>query len=353
MVGLSVDRRVLNLITKQKRDLKALTDREARALLIAWARAWDEISAALDEAIEELLGAATGGTGVVQRRITVRQAAKALDEASAMLEALIVTTGVKASADLLAIVRQGSRNAEALTRAQLPKQAEATMRLLRTDSRQIAEIVNRTSQRITSRHVWLSADAQEALRRELVRSVTVGDNPKVAARRMRQRVNGVFNGGRNRALTIARTEQLDAYRRAAKVSDQLNKTVLEGWRWIAELGERTCRSCVAMHGREFPVNVDGPDDHPNGRCARVPITKSWADLGFPELDEPADLTPDAEEWFKGQPEEVQRKILTNRGYDEWKAGRYPMEQWTHQRQNEGWRSSRQPTVPPQSDRDGS
>ena len=43
--------------------------------------------------------------------------------------------------------------------------------------------------------------------------------------------------------------------------------------------DRVCCSCLALHGTEFPLD-ETLDDHPNGRCAMIPVTPSWSDLGF-------------------------------------------------------------------------
>ena len=347
---MAVDQRVLALIAAQKTSLTSITDAQARALLVAWARAWDEISVALDRAVAELVDAARDGRPTVHRQITARQAARSLQRASEQLEALILATGVAATTDVWEMVRRGMADADAVTRLQLPVQLRTTV--LRVDARQLDAIVQRTTEQITARHIWLAADAQDAMKRELVRTLAVGDNPRVAARRMMDRAHSVFNGGRNRALTIARTEQLDAYRDASRRHNLANRDVLQGWRWIADLSDRTCRSCLAMHGTDHPIQEAGPIDHHQGRCTRVPITKSWADLGV-DADEPPDATPNAADWFEQQPEQVQRDILTNRGYEAWRAGDYPMSDWSARRSTPGWRDSRTPSRPPLSPADGS
>lgn len=347
---MAVDRRVLALIAAQKSSLSGVTDAQARALLVAWARAWDEISVELDRAIRDMVAAAQDGRPVVHRKITARQAAQALQHASVQLEALILATGVRATVDVWEMVRRGMADADAVTRLQLPGSLRTTV--VRVDARQLDAIVQRTTEQITARHVWLAADAQDTMKRELVRTLAVGDNPRVAARRMMSQAQSVFAGGRSRALTIARTEQLDAYRNASQRHNLQNRAVLQGWRWIADLSERTCRSCLAMHGTDHPVQEAGPIDHHQGRCTRVPVTKSWAELGV-DVDEPDDMTPDAQAWFNSQPEQVQRDILTNRGYEAYQRGDYPMSDWSSRRRTEGWRDSRVPSTPPRSAADGS
>ena len=149
-----------------------------------------------------------------------------------------------------------------------------------------------------------------------------------------------------RAENIARTEMLDATRVAAHMVDKANADVLQDWVWFTHLDSVACRSCVGMHGQTFPLEDPGPLDHQSGRCARIPQTKSWAELGFPGIPEPESVLPDAEAWFAGLTEKRQRDILGARGYDAWKDGRYPMSAWSTRRENTAWRPSYAPSRAP-------
>lgn len=146
---------------------------------------------------------------------------------------------------------------------------------------------------------------------------------------------------------IARTEQLDAYR-AAEQSHQANADLLTGWQWIATLGPRTCRSCVAMHGSIHGLDEPGPLDHQQGRCARMPLTKSWDELGFPGAQEPSrTINPgDGEKWLAGQPDDVQRHILGVNGQKQWQDGNWPSSEWSERRETDGWRDSFGAATPP-------
>jgi hypothetical protein len=81
--------------------------------------------------------------------------------------------------------------------------------------------------------------------------------------------------------------------------------VLRGWEWLAAMDERTCPSCWAQHGTIHTLDEPGPNDHPQGRCARNVLTKSWADLGF-DITEPPSVTPDAQTVFDGLSAEQQK-----------------------------------------------
>ena len=205
--------------------------------------------------------------------------------------------------------------------------------LLRVDPEQLRAIGDRSLQQITVRHWELNARATESMKHHLTVGTALGHNPRdVTARNMVDAVQGDFEGGLARAQVIARTEQLDAYRAAGKASDDAMADILDHWVWHAELGARTCASCLAMHGTEHPLEEEGPIDHHQGRCTRLPVTKTWEQLGFKGITEPdPHLTPkagDGERWLESQSETTQKRILGPKRYDAWKDGRYPSSDWT-------------------------
>lgn len=65
---------------------------------------------------------------------------------------------------------------------------------------------------------------------------------------------------------------------ATRQSYQANSDIVKGWIWHSALDERTCAACWAMHGTEHRLD-ERLDDHPNGRCAMVPQTATWAEIG--------------------------------------------------------------------------
>ena len=174
----------------------------------------------------------------------------------------------------------------------------------------------------------------------------------MTARRIVARTEGRFNGGLNRALAIARTETLDAHRAGAMAGRMLNSDVLAGWRWHCELSKRSCPACIAQDGSLHAIDDPGPNDHVNGRCTGIPVTKSWADLGF-DVPEPAPVRSDAGDWFEQLPVADQRSILGPSRYDAWRSGEYPMSSWSEIRHNDGWRDSVQVTRAPRQRRSDS
>jgi SPP1 gp7 family putative phage head morphogenesis protein len=179
------------------------------------------------------------------------------------------------------------------------------------------------------------------MRRALLAGISVGDNPRTAARAMLSRVEGAFNGGLTRAMTIARTEMLDAYRTASRYTHAANADVLDGWVWTAALDRRTCPSCWSQHGNVYPVDQPGPLDHQQGRCARVPKTKTWRQLGI-NLDEPPSVLPDAQTRFWQLPAADRAAIMGPARLELLRTGRIGWDDLAVRRTSTGWRDSYTP-----------
>jgi SPP1 gp7 family putative phage head morphogenesis protein len=106
------------------------------------------------------------------------------------------------------------------------------------------------------------------VREALETAVATGMGPRETARLVRQQ----FGMGLSRALTIARTEQIRAYREASGRTYEANADVLDGWVWLSAADARTCASCLAMHGSVHAVQRR-IDSHPNCRCVMLPRVK--------------------------------------------------------------------------------
>lgn len=335
----------LRLLAEIRSRTDDLADGVTRRLIAAWARAHEEITAELVAAVDDLVVAGAGQWPTPGQIARSARATRALAIASESLERLADLARAEASA-AAAQAAQATASAQAgIIASQLPEQAgdlaTLTARFQRVSASALAEIVARTTTRITSLTRPLSAQATEAMRRELVRGIALGDNPRVAARRMVERTLGVFDGGLTRALTIARTEILDAYRNAAAAGQITNADVLIGWVWLAELGARTCPACWAMHGSLHPVDELGPLDHPNGRCSRAPKVRSWRDLGF-DVDEPPDLIPDARTRFTALPRAAQMQIMGPGRMAALDSGQVAWPDLARRQANPGWRDSYTP-----------
>lgn len=152
----------------------------------------------------------------------------------------------------------------------------------------------------------LSTDTMvQGLVNTLRQGMAQGWNPKKTAKLMK----GSLAGGLDKALLIARTETMRAYR-TANTQQMRDSGVVEGQVRMCAHTPSTCAACLADEGNVYPLDEEIPD-HPRGRCTGVPWIK-----GMPK---PTFETGEA--WFGKQSTETQRGILGPKRYDLWKDGK--------------------------------
>lgn len=344
---MSVTARTLQLQQQIRDSLDKIVDAQTRDLVAAWADAWDEVAPDLTATLLEMLVA---GPRVTRAQLLRSQRLRrALAVIKAQLGELAGQAGARIVADLEQVIDTAGAAQASVIDSQLPPNfmtADELAAWSRVDERQIAAIVSRSTEQITSLMRPIPAEQYQVVRRELIRGVAAGSNPRVTAARIVRRTERRFVGGLNRALVIARTETLDAHREAARLGRGQHADVLGGWTWVSALDARTCPSCWSMHGSVHAVDVFGPDDHQQGRCTAMPTTKSWAELGI-DVEEPPSLLPSATDRFEQLDEDTQRAILGQRRFDAWQGGDFPMDAWTVRRSTDGWRDSRVVAPAPQ------
>lgn len=336
---MAVTRRTLRLAQQLRIVIDGILDRTVRELVEAWARAWQVIDAEWVEAMNELVEMSQDGNWPSRRQVLrATKAQAALASATREILDLSEFTGITVVAAAREVTSQVAFWQARLVASQLPDTAAIGAMLHPLPDQVLAAIVERTTEQIESLRRPLSIDAAEAMKQALIRGVVVGENPRTTARQMVDRAEQRFNGGLTRAMSIARTELMDAHR-SATAAYQLEQTdVLRGWAWHAKLDARTCPSCWAKHGTEHELTETGPNDHPQGRCARTPLTKSWADLGI-DLDEPESVLPDARATFEALPRADQLRILGPVRLKALEAGSIAWEDLSVLRTSKGWRDS--------------
>ena len=175
-------------------------------------------------------------------------------------------------------------------------------------------------------------EAAKGIGNLLVELLGAGKNPRVVAREMAK----AWGVPLTRALTISRTEMLRAHRSATMASYRANEHVVRGWIWHAFLeDDRTCVGCIAMHGTEHSL-AEELDDHPNGRCAAIPVTPTWEEMRFEGMPDVAVKVQKGEEWFKEQPQERQIAIMGKKRWDAWKAGEFTFSEQAIHRYSDLW-----------------
>lgn len=167
------------------------------------------------------------------------------------------------------------------------------------------------------------AESAARMTQTLIESTAMGRNPRETARRMQEDMAGNLN----RALTIARTEQVRAFRTAA--TEQMKASgVVEGWIWRCALQDRTCLACLAMDGQRFELDEE-LNDHPSGRCFKQPIIRGLEPLG----------AESGAEWFARQSEATQRAMMGPQRYEAWKEGKFEFKDLAGRRESEEWGAS--------------
>lgn len=149
------------------------------------------------------------------------------------------------------------------------------------------------------------AAALGRLTETLLRGVALGWNPRKTAAAMKDDLAG----GLQKALVIARTEQMRVYREAARQT-YLKSKVVTGQRRLTGHGRRTCAACLADEGTVYGLDMPLPD-HPQGRCVGVPVV-----IGGPKSD-----WLNGEDWLRTQDEGMQREILGPGRFELWKGGK--------------------------------
>lgn len=160
----------------------------------------------------------------------------------------------------------------------------------------------------------------DSLTENLVVATALGWNPRKTALQMKNDLTG----GLQKALVIARSEQMRVYRFASQQQYQESGVVLAHKR-LAAHGPRTCAACLAMEGERLAVN-EVMYDHPNGRCTSVPVVSD-----MPEITWLA-----GEEWVMAQPDEVQQRILGPGHWAFWKAGGFAFKDLTRVTEHSTW-----------------
>lgn len=162
-------------------------------------------------------------------------------------------------------------------------------------------------------------NAADAMTQSLLTGVAQGRNPRVVARDMRQATQASLN----QMLTIARTEQMRAYREGSRAIYQ-QSGIVQQYRRVATRSRRTCMHCIARDGELTDVAEPMPL-HPSCRCTTIPVlTGLQLDYGEPVQD-----------WFARQSADVQRDVLGKARFDLYRNGT-PLSAFTRVRQDVTW-----------------
>lgn len=169
---------------------------------------------------------------------------------------------------------------------------------------------------------WPSA--VEGLTTRLINAIGLGKNPMDTARAMRDG----FGVGFNRAINIARTEQLRVYRQS-NIEQYRTSKLVQGYKRLSARDTRVCPACLmADDGTVYGLDVPF-EEHPQGRCTPVPVV-----IGMPVVQ-----WQNGQAWFLAQNDAAQRSILGAGRYDAWKAGSFGLADLVKREDNDIWGTS--------------
>lgn len=140
----------------------------------------------------------------------------------------------------------------------------------------------------------------------LVQGLATGKGPRATAALMAEDMAGNLD----RALLIARTEQLRALR-AGNLEQMRESNVVSGYIRRAQRNGTVCDACLALDGEEYDVEVD-VSSHPACQCYLQPRLRFGKTPSFPT----------GPEWFATQPESVQLDILGKGKFELYQNGQY-------------------------------
>ena len=148
----------------------------------------------------------------------------------------------------------------------------------------------------------LGPEAAAPIKDAIGNGIALGKSPRETAQLMRVAAGIPLS----RALLIARTETNRAFRESTRLQYANNSQVVTGYRRMATKDDTTCMACIALDGTLY--KLDEPlNEHPNGRCAIVPETITYKDLG---LDVEMPPQPEnGQSWFMNQGKAVQKRML--------------------------------------------
>lgn len=135
-----------------------------------------------------------------------------------------------------------------------------------------------------------------------------------------------------RAETIARTEVNRAYRQA-NLETMRSSRAVKGYRRIC-YKPTACFACLMLDG-EYYDKLEDFSDHPNGKCAAVPVTRYYdpgEEQGWQK----------GSDYFERLTEKEQRRLMGHGRYEAWKNDGVRPKEMVYIKQNDLWGGS--PTV---------
>jgi len=173
---------------------------------------------------------------------------------------------------------------------------------------------------LLNRLSFMPETVQEAMRNVILEGVRLGRNPLQIARLLTNQ----FGMGFTDSARMMRTLQLYSYREATR-ANWIAGGIVEGWIWYATLDDRTCMSCVNMHGTIHTLD-ENLNDHHNGRCAMLSYPFGLDALNMGD--------PNGLDWFNKQSEAQQVEMMGKAKWEAWKGNQFDFSKLTKTYEND-------------------
>ena len=178
----------------------------------------------------------------------------------------------------------------------------------------------------------LGVETANAVTATIGEGVALGKSPRATARA----VTNVSGMALSRSLAISRTETNRAYREASRLQYAANPNLVKGYQRNSAKDNDVCIACLVLDGEVYE-NDEPLDAHVNCRCAIVPVTLTYEDLG---LDVPMPPEPEnGKEWFSKQGEKEQSQIMGAKRFEAWKSGSIGFNDMVQVTENSVWGKS--------------
>lgn len=279
-----------------------------RAALANVLNTYEEIMSRLNPQIEVLVQEIRGQDyASLSQLMRVTRMQELQRQFRAEMNALATATGQITNVGVERAVTQAIESAETTTAASIVASTAVVMSSYnRIHPMDVRDFVGATQ---SGPLAELLASFGETIERSLIQTladgIALGTNP----RDIGNMIHKSTEIGRNRALTIARTEILRAHRSATLQQYQANADILKGWIWLSAKQTRTCAACLAMDGT-FHELSETMASHPNCRCTMRPALKNA----------PMRKVQTGQQWLDAQPPEAQDAILGKAGGAAYRAG---------------------------------
>lgn len=332
---MAVTARSLTLLRRLRVEVGRLADDAVSAIGAAWAVEWDRLTPAWQFAATAAVGAAArSGRWPSSWQLARIPEVGAASWQTEQATGLLVASSTRLAANAASSAVDATLGAEPEILASQSRGSAASDFSRAINRARVDALHQHVRARIHDSTTTLATDTVRAAHQTLIRGVG-----QVDAGVMLGRIHAAFTAGRVRALNVAATETLDAYRAASGYVHEVNAEAIAGWLWVCALDRRSCPSCWAMHDTLHPLREPGPQGHPNCRCARAPLMRVTRDDGTTDL---TSGLPDTETRFRSLPRADQLRIMGPARLQLLDDADITWSDLAIRRSNKGWRSSYSP-----------